>query len=140
MGIAEQNNLRFIPAVFPNTGQIHDEFELLVKEQVRQKLIAFEGEAKRSKVRSSMKWWFKCISLVTAKTASRNVTFKAVRMRDSIMEGQDEFIMRQSDSEDVGLGEDYEAVLEDIGCNADLYIANQENNTDPFCFQLLSLD
>ena len=35
------------------------------------------------------------------------------------------FIMRKSDSEDVGLGEDYEAVLEDIGYNADLYIANQ---------------
>ena len=76
--------------------------------------------------------------MAIAKTASRNVTFKAVRMRDSIMEGQDAPIMRKSDSEDVGLGEDYEAVLEDIGCNADLYIANQEN-TDPFCFQSLSL-
>ena len=37
------------------------------------------------------------------------------------------FIMRQSDSGDVGLGEDCEEVLEDVGCNADLYIANQEN-------------
>ena len=57
------------------------------------------------------------------------------------MEGQDALIMRKSDSENGALGEDYEAVLEDIGCNADMYIyiiANQEN-TDPFCFQFQSL-
>ena len=36
------------------------------------------------------------------------------------MEGQDEFIMRKSDSGDVGLGEDCEDVSEDVGCNADL--------------------
>ena len=38
--LAEQNNLRFIPAVFSHTGQIHDEFKILVKEQIRRKLIA----------------------------------------------------------------------------------------------------
>ena len=43
------------------------------------------------------------------------------------MEGQDEFIMRKSDSADVGLGEDYEDALADVGCNAELYIFNQEN-------------
>ena len=53
--VAEQNNLRFIPAVFSHTGQIHDEFKILVKEQIKQKLIDFEGEAKASKVRSVMK-------------------------------------------------------------------------------------
>ena len=37
--VAEQINLRFIPAVFSHTGQIHDEFKILVKEQIRQKLI-----------------------------------------------------------------------------------------------------
>ena len=56
------------------------------------------------------------------------VAFKTVRMMaDSIMEGQDAFIMRKSDSEDVGFGGNYKDVLEDIGRNADLYIANQEN-------------
>ena len=47
-----------------------------------------------------MNWWVKCISVAIAKTASssRNVAFKAGRMRDSIMESQDEFIMRKSDS------------------------------------------
>ena len=45
----------------------------------------------------------------------KRISHPTVRMRDSIMEGQDEFIMRKSDSEDVGLGENYEAVLEEIG-------------------------
>ena len=86
--IAEQHK-RFILAIVSHTAQIHDEFKLLVKEQVRQKLIAFEGEAKRSNVR------FKFISLVIAKTASRNMAVKTVRMRDSIIEGQDAFIKRE---------------------------------------------
>ena len=43
------------------------------------------------------------------------------------MEGQDEFIVRKSDSADVGLREDCEDVFADVGCNADLYIVNQEN-------------
>ena len=30
--VAEQNNLRFVPAVFSHTGQIHGEFKALVKE------------------------------------------------------------------------------------------------------------
>ena len=47
--VAEQNNLVFIPAVSSNTDQIHGEFKILVKEQIKQKLIAFEGEAKSSK-------------------------------------------------------------------------------------------
>ena len=38
--VAEQNGLRFVPAVFSHTGQIHGEFKALVKEQIRHKLIA----------------------------------------------------------------------------------------------------
>ena len=49
-----------------------------------------------------------------------------ILMRDSIMEGQDELIMRKLDSEEVGLEDDNQAVLDDVGYNADLYIANQE--------------
>ena len=63
-----------------------------------------------------MNWWVKCISAVIARTAGRNVAFQAGRMRDSIMEGQDEFIMRKSDNVDVGSGEDYEETLANIGC------------------------
>ena len=43
------------------------------------------------------------------------------------MDGQHELILRKSNSEDVGLEEDdNQAVLDDLGYNADLYIANQE--------------
>ena len=62
--------------------------------------------------------------------ANRNVAFKVARMRDSIMEGQDEPIIMKlnSGSEEVGLEDDNKAVLEGVGYkyNADLYIANQE--------------
>ena len=67
--------------------------------------------------------------MAIAKTASRNVAFKVARMRESIMEDQDELITRKSDCEEVGLEANNEAALEDIGHNADLYIANQEDNT-----------
>ena len=85
----------------------------LVKEQIRHKLIAFEGEAKCSKIKSVMKWWSKCISMAIAKTASRNVAFKVAKMRDSIMEDQDELIMRKSECEELSLEANTKAVLED---------------------------
>ena len=100
----EQNNLRFIPAVLSQTGKIYGEFKILVKEQIRHKLIliSFEREAKSSKVRSvlsAMKWWSKCISMAVTitKTAStsRNVAFEVAMMRESItiiMESRDELI------------------------------------------------
>ena len=47
------------------------------------------------------------------------------RMRESNLEGRDEFmIIRESNSEEVGLEDDNQAVLDDLGYNADLYIAN----------------
>ena len=79
-----------------------------------------------------MKWWSRCISMAIAKTASRNVAFKVAKMRDSIMEDQDELIMRKLECEELGLEANAKAVLEDVGHNADLYevlyIANQEDN------------
>ena len=61
--------------------------------------------------------------MVIAKTAGRNVAFKVARMRESIMEGQDELILRKSSSEEVGLEDDNQAALDDVGYNADLYIS-----------------
>ena len=94
------------------TGQIHEVFKsfVFVNEQIRANLEHFEGSVKRSKVRSYiyMNWWVKCISAVIVKTASRNVAFKATRMRDSITEGQDKFVMRELDNADVDLREDCE--------------------------------
>ena len=76
--------MRFIPAVFSHTGQIRGEFRAFVKEQLKQKLVAFEGDAKASKTRSVMKWWSKCISVAIAKTASSSVAFKVAKMREAI--------------------------------------------------------
>jgi hypothetical protein len=123
--IAEQSNLLFVLAVFSYTGQIYGEFKAFVKEQIKQKLVAFEGDAKPSKTRSAMKWWSKCISMAIAKTASRNVAFKVGKMREAITEDQDEFLMRNSGQTEVGLETNNAALLEDVAQNADLYIANQ---------------
>ena len=60
--------------------QIHGELRAFVKERIKQKLVAFEGDAKASKTRSVMKWWLKCISIAIAKTASRNVAFKVAKI------------------------------------------------------------
>ena len=124
--VAAQKELRLIPAVFSHTGQIHEEFKIFAEEQIRAKFEHFEGQVKSSKVKSHMNWWVKCISAVIAKTASRNVAFKARRLRESIMEGQDSFvIMREPDDAEVEFGEDGEDVVADAGNNTDLYTANQ---------------
>ena len=86
---ADRYNLQFVPAVFSHTGQIYAPFKSFVMEQIRQKLvITFEGEAKSSRVKAVMKWWSKCISMVIAKTASRNVAFKSGEMMDALFQGQ----------------------------------------------------
>ena len=86
--IAERNSSRFIPTVFSHTGQIHGEFKAFVREQVRHKLIDFEGEAISSTIRAVLRWGSKCISMAIAKTASRNVAFKVARMRESTYYGR----------------------------------------------------
>ena len=67
--------------------------------------------------------------MAIAKTASRNVAFKVAKMRESIMEDQDELLIRKLEYEEVDLETNNKAVLEEVGQNADLYIANQEDNT-----------
>ena len=68
-------------------------------------------------------------AMAIAKTASRNVAFKVAKMRESIMEDQDEFLIRKLEYEEVDLETNNKAALEEVGQNADLYIANQEDNT-----------
>ena len=53
------------------------------------------------------------------------MAFKARRLRESIMEGQDSFIMREPDDAEVEFGKDGEDVIADAGNNEDLYAANQ---------------
>ena len=68
------------------------------------------------------------IIIIIAKTASRNVAFKVAKMRDSIMEDQDDLIVRKPECDEVGSELNAKAALEDVGHNADLYIAIQEDN------------
>ena len=72
--------------------------------------------------------------MAIAKTASRNVAFKVARLRDAIMQDQDEFIIRDTNLGDAALVANDRDSLEDIACNADLYISNQEDliQTDTF--------
>ena len=70
--------------------------------------------------------------MAIAKTAGRNVAFKVARMRDAIMKDQDEFITREVNFDDGALVANDRANLDDVVCNADLYIeyiANQEDFT-----------
>ena len=39
-----------------------------------------------------MRWWTKCISMVIAKTASRNVALKADMMSQAVLEAQASFV------------------------------------------------
>ena len=52
--------------------------------------------------------------MVIAKTASRNVAFKVVKMREAIVEDQDEFLMRNSEHTDVDVEANNRAQLEDV--------------------------
>ena len=61
--------------------------------------------------------------MVIAKTASRNVAFKVAKMRQAIMEDQDEFLMRNSGHTEVGLETNNAALLEDVAQNADLCLS-----------------
>ena len=49
--------------------------------------------------------------MAIAKTASRNVAFKVAKMREAIMEDQDEFLMRNPGHTEVGLETNNAALL-----------------------------
>ena len=94
--------------------------------QICQKLIHFEGEAKKSMVRSTMKWWSKCISMIISKTTSRNPAFKASRMNGFLMANEGQVKVRSFNDERSGNQNDSDRqVYDEIECNSDLYILNQ---------------
>ena len=69
-----------------------------------------------------MKRRSKCISIVIAKTASRNVAFKSAKLAKSVFAGQSDVLTRQAATEVLSSDE---ADLEYLGRNADLYIFNR---------------
>ena len=91
-------------------------------EQIRHKLIAFEGKAKASRVKAVMKWWTKCISMVIAKTASRNVAFKSDKLMDALFqEGQS-----APQTPQTLFGADFDG----LASNAEVYIFNQDDSQE----------
>ena len=89
--------------------------------------------------------------MVIAKTASRNVAFKAARLGDSIFDRQSEILRTEAAQVN---SPSHEEDFDDVGCNADLYASRQDafqgssrcsdersqQQSDPHCFQSLSLD
>ena len=65
------------------TRQIHGEVKRIIKYQIRLQLTFTEREAKSSKVELVFRWWSKCISSVTSRTASRNILFSSARISNT---------------------------------------------------------
>ena len=63
--------------------------------------------------------------MVIAKTASRNVVYKAIKLGESIFERQSEMLMSEEDLAARSYVT-YEEYLEDLGYKADLYVFNDE--------------
>jgi len=65
--------------------------------------------------------------MVIAKTASRNVVYKAIKLGESIFERQSEMLMPEEELE-VGSQSSvsYEEDFEDLSNNADLYVFNDQ--------------
>ena len=82
---------------------------------------------------------------------SRNVVFKAARLGDSIFDCQSEILGTEAVQVN---SPSHEEDFDDVGCNADLYASRQDafqgssrssyersqQQSDPHCFQSLSLD
>jgi len=71
-------------------------------------------------------WWSKCISMVIAETASRNVAFKAARLSDSIFDRQSEILRTEAATVDSPSQEDD---FDDVGSNAELYLYASRQDT-----------
>ena len=78
-------------------------------------------------IKTAMKWWSKRISMVIAKTASRNVAFKSGKLVEAFFQDQSVVQTRQLAME--GLSFD-DADFEGLARNADLYIFNQDDRQE----------
>ena len=78
-------------------------------------------KAKPSRVKAVMKWWTKCISMVIAKTASRNVAFKSDKIMDALFQGQSGAQTPQSV---------FDADFEILASNSEVYIFDQDDSQE----------
>ena len=100
--LADQNGFHFVHVVFSHTGQIHESIKRLIAEQIRHKLTLSEGEAKQPRVRSTMRWWTKCVSMAIAKTARRNIAAKAGKMSEAVLDAQASFVTSEATGQERG--------------------------------------
>ena len=69
--------------------------------------------------------------MAIAKAASGSVAFEVAKMREAIVEDQDELLMRSSERAGVDVDASDRARLEDLTQNADLRVANQGVSSQP---------
>ena len=72
-----------------------------------------------------MRWWTKCISMVIAKTASRNVAFKTDVMSQAVLEAQASVVTQEATAQGAS-SEQNSLDDDDVERNADLYVFNHE--------------
>ena len=72
-----------------------------------------------------MRWWTKCLSMVIAKTASKNIVAKAGKMSEAVLEAQASFVTTEATGQEASSEREL-LDDDDIERNADLYIFNHE--------------
>jgi len=70
---------------------------------------------------SAMRWWTKCVSMIIAKTASRNIAFKASMMSQAVLEAQASFVTPEARGQEASSGRD-SLDDDDVERNADLCV------------------
>ena len=75
-----------------------------------------------------MRWWTKCVSMVIAKTASRNIAAKAGKMSEAVLDLRKRALLRPKQKDRRQEASSEQESLDDDGVerNADLYIFNHE--------------
>ena len=96
------------------------------KRQASEARETFESRAKPSRIKSVMKWWSKCISMVIA---SRNVAFKSDKLVEALFQEQSVVQTRQLDMERRRESL-HDADFEGLARNAGLYIFNQDDSQE----------
>ena len=82
-------------------------------------LILSEGEAKQSRVKSTMRWWTKCVSMVIANTASRNIAAKVGKMSVAVLDAQASFVTSEQATGQEASSERESLDDDDVERNAD---------------------
>ena len=72
-----------------------------------------------------MRWWKKCVSMVIAKTVSRNIATKAGKMTEAVLDAQASFVATEARGQEASL-ERESLDDDDVERNSDLHVFNRE--------------